>query len=51
MYYVNLILGIANKKIANFAAAYFFSRSNFFGFCLYSLVPVENFIGRKKIIS
>lgn len=37
------------KKKANLAVAYFFSRSKFFGFCLYSLVPIENFIKEKKL--
>lgn len=32
----------------NLAVAYFFSRRKSFGFCLYSLVPTESFIGRKK---
>lgn len=52
IYYLNLVLNIVNlkkKKKANLAVAYFFSRSKFFGFCLYSLVPIENFIKEKKI--
>lgn len=32
----------------NLAVAYFFSRRKSFGFCLYSLVPTESFIARKK---